>query len=194
MSFAIVLATLSARANEGGGEAAPAPASHGGGGGSGSAEKSEPKPWAEVQARMLVYKGQRQQMISDMKKIVEEKRHLKMGSAAMSEKAKELVTLHKQYKETTEEYNKLLFTLRYRFPERLTKNELKDQHTEEVLPLEQMETQMDLDSRLTQIVERARDQYPDPEKAEGRQPSLIEKPKKIETPNVLDAPPILLRK
>lgn len=152
----------------GGGDAKAAPA----------AAVAAPPEWTDVQSRMLVYKGQRQQLMAEMKKLREEQQHLKMGTLAMKAKAEEIVKKYKEYREQTEEYNKLLIQLRYRFPERLAKEALKVHKPEEVPSLEDLEHQIDLDSRLTQSMSRARQQYALPAPTgvtgpEGRQPSSV---------------------
>ncbi|MBX3016887.1 MAG: hypothetical protein KF767_03280 [Bdellovibrionaceae bacterium] len=186
-------------------EAPPADA-HGAAPAAGTATATEAPPWAEVQSRMLVYKGQRQQLMSEMTKLREEQQHLKMGTAAMKAKGQEIVKKYKEYREHTEEYNKLLVQLRYRYPERLAKEALKVHKTEEVPSLEELEQQMDLDARLTQSLSRARQQYgvSAPSGAaspvEGRQPSSAtenagqEPASGDEPPTLRESLPIKVRK
>lgn len=141
---------------------APAFASGGDAPAAAGATEAGPPPWNEVQSRMLVYKGQRQQLMGDMKKLREEQQHLKMGTPAMKAKGEEIVKKYKEYRELTEEYNKLLVILRYRYPERLAKEALKVHKPEEVPSLEELEQQLDLDARLNQTMSRAREQYGTP--------------------------------
>lgn len=155
-----------------------------------------PPPWTEVQTRMLVYKGQRQQLMGEMAKIRAEQRHLKMGTMLMKQKGAELVKLHKEYKELTEEYNKLLAILRYRFPERMAKEVLKVNKPEEVPDLEEFEHQMDLDARLKKTIEKARGQYGSEDAPiEGnRKPSSVEAPMDESEKTIREDAPILMRK
>lgn len=199
--FSGVIVTAVAFASEHG-EAPPADA-HGGGGG--AAPAASAPPWSETQSRMLVYKGQRQQLMSEMKKLHEDQQHVKMGTPEMKRMGQEIAKKYKEYREITEEYNKLLTILRYRFPERLAKEALKIHQTEEVPSLEDLEHQMDLDARLTQTLMKAREQYGNPNGITpvdaGRVPSSVapsgpdSTPTDSTTPPTLrDTPPLRLRK
>lgn len=157
-------------------------------------------PWTEVQMRMLVYKGQRQQLMNDMKALREEQNHLKMGTIEMKNKGIEIVKKYKEYRELTEEYNKLLVQLRYRFPERLAKEALKIHRTEEVPDLDELTTQMDLDARLSISLNRARELYGVPAPTggvDGRGPSSEKSDAEkaaSESPNLRESLPVEVRK
>lgn len=153
-------------------------------------------PWAETQSRMLNYKGQRQALMGDMRKLREEQMTLKMGSVGMKTKAAELSKKYKEYKEMTEEYNKLLMILRYRFPERLAKETLKTHTPEEVPTLEELEVQLDLDARLNNTLNRARQQYGGAEETKARKPSSVDYPGTSEeiAPSLRELPPVKLSK
>jgi hypothetical protein len=157
-------------------------------------------PWAETQTRMLVYKSQRQQLMGEMKSLRAEQNQLKMGTPDMKNKGIEIVTKYKEYREITEEYNKLLVLLRYRYPERLAKEALKNHKTEEVPELDELTTQMDLDARLSISVNRARSLYSAPassDAVDSRAPSSVPTEAEkaaIESPNLRESLPIEIRK
>lgn len=151
-------------------------------------------PWAEVQSRMLGYKGQRNQLLATMKKLKEEQAHLPLGSQAMKQKSAEIVKAYKEYKDATEEYNRLLVILKYRYPERLAKEALQVNHAEEVPPLEQLEADLDLDGRLNRGLNKARQQYGSSPSTEGRQPSSVGPTADEEIKTIREQDPILLSK
>lgn len=151
-------------------------------------------PWAEVQSRMLGYKGQRNQLLATMKKLKEEQAHLPLGSQAMKQKSTEIVKAYKEYKDATEEYNRLLVILKYRYPERLAKEALQVNHAEEVPSLEQLEADLDLDGRLNRGLNKARQQYGSSSSQEGRQPSSAGPAADEEIKTIREQDPILLSK
>ena len=160
VSLCAILAIPFANANEG---AKPA------------AAVEEPKPWLEVQAMVSGLKTKRQQLMQSFTSTAHSKEHMKPNSAEFKAANAELVKIHKELKTVTEDYNKQLIILKYRFPERLAKQDKRSYETFEVPELKELEAQVDLDSRLTQSLKAARGQFgrPAPAAADGRAPSSV---------------------
>lgn len=137
---------------------APAPAKEGGGAAAAPAEK----PWVNLQNQVLSLKTKRLQLLQNMSAIREEKSHHKESPSQLKAKMDELVKAYNEYREVTEEYNKLLVILKYRFPERLAKEDAREYKPIEVESLESMTEQLDIEGRLTKVYQKAQSQYGNP--------------------------------
>lgn len=128
-------------------------------GGEGAAAGESDKPWVGLQNQVLTLKTRRLQLLQNMTAIREEKSQRKESSAEIKGKVDEMAKIYKEYKEVTEEYNKLLIVLKYRFPERLAKEDERDYKPIEVESLDKMSEQLDIESRLTKVYQKAQSQY-----------------------------------
>lgn len=121
------------------------------------------KPWVTLQNQVLTLRTRRAQLLQNMAAIKSEKTKNKENSVQVKEKMEELTKLYKEYREVTEEYNKLLVVLKYRFPERLAKDEEREYKPIEIESLEKLEEELNIDSRLTRVYRKAQSQYQTPE-------------------------------
>ncbi len=182
--------SLALQANEAAAPAKPkAPASTTAGG---------DKPWVNIQNQVLVLKTRRMQLKQNMAALKDHGAHpgrkAKPDSKHIKEEVDSLVKLYKEYKEVTEEYNKLLVVLKYRYPERLAKEEAREYKAVEVESLEALEAQLDIEGRLSKVYKKAQTQYSPPKE---RQPASVEPlmPKKENGPGgntIREQDPILL--
>lgn len=129
------------------------------------------KAWVNIQNQVLVLKTRRMQLMQNMQALKDQtKKHTGKGKddpRQIKDEVDNLVKFYKEYKEVTEEYNKLLVVLKYRFPERLAKEEEREYKAVEVESLEELEQKLDIDGRLTKVYKKAQSQYrPQSEKRE----------------------------
>lgn len=154
MSFFLAMPAFANEGGEGGEKKAEGGEGHGG-----AAAGESDKPWVGLQNQVLTLKTRRLQLLQNMTAIREEKSQRKESSAEIKGKVDEMAKIYKEYKEVTEEYNKLLIVLKYRFPERLAKEDERDYKPIEVESLDKMSEQLDIESRLTKVYQKAQSQY-----------------------------------
>lgn len=153
-----VLSSVAARANE---AAKPAAES----------SKSEVSPWNETLNQVRALKAQRGQALSNLNKVRDEMRHLKENSSQMKAKAAEYAKLYREYREVSQEYNQQLAILKYRYPDRLAKEQNRQYQTVEIESESELAQKLDLDSRLSNTVHRSRQQYAD--RSQEKQKSAV---------------------
>lgn len=121
------------------------------------------KAWVTLQNQVLVLSTRRKQLQQNMEALKDQTRHHngkgKEDPRHIKAEVDQLVKLYKEYKEVTEEYNKLIVVLKYRFPERLAKDEAREYKPVEVESLEEMEAKMDIEGRLNRAYKKAQSQY-----------------------------------
>lgn len=137
------------------------------------------KPWVNLQNQVLVLKTRRMQLMQNMAALkAKTKSHSGKGKddpRQIKAEVDDLVKTYKEYKEVTEEYNKLLVVLKYRYPERLAKEEEREYKPLEVESLPDLEAQMDIEARLSKVLKKAQSQY---------NPSTKEREPAAEKPNL----------
>lgn len=132
--------------------------------------KSEVTPWNETLTQVRALKAQRGQALSNLNKVRDEMRHLKENSPQMKAKGAEYAKLYKEYREVSQEYNQQLAILKYRFPDRLAKEQNRQYQTVEIESETELAQKLDLDSRLSATMQRSRDQYADRSQEKQRSP------------------------
>lgn len=203
LSIFPLIFSVSVYANEGGKPAEAPPAGGGHGDAKGAVTAAE-KPWVNLQNQVLVLKTKRMQLMQNMAAIKEASAahggggrgggtHGKQDSKHVKEEIDSLVKLYKEYKEVTEEYNKSLVILKYRFPERLAKEDEREYKPMEVESLEALESQMDIETRLSKVYKKAQSQYSAPkDRVPASEKATSPKAEKIEGNTIREQNPILL--
>ncbi len=140
-------------------EAAPPAAAHGGGDKKEEGSLSKERPWVEVENKLGLLRSKRDAHTIAMKKLREERDHLPEGSPAFQEKMKEYLGVYKQWVAVGEDYNKLLGTLKYRYPERVMKTGATKHEAMEHKTVEQVEAELGIDGKLNKSLRKVRGQY-----------------------------------
>lgn len=135
------------------------------------ASKSEVTPWNETLTQVRALKAKRGQALSNMNKVRDEMRHLKDNTPGMKAKAAEYAKLYNEYREVSQEYNQQLAILKYRFPDRLAKEQNRHYQMVEIESEAELAQKLDLDSRLSNTVHRSREQYAD--RSQEKQKSAV---------------------
>lgn len=142
------------------------------------AEKNDSAPWQETLAQVRALKAQRGQALSNLNKVRQDMRHLKEGSQELKNQLAEYAKLYKEYREISTDYNQQLSILKYRYPDRLAKDQNRQYQTVEIESESELAQKLDLDSRLTNTVNKSRQQYADrsQEKQKSAVPSTRKNP------------------
>lgn len=140
-------------------EAAPPAAGHGGGDKKEEGSTTKERPWVEVENKLGLLRSKRDAHTIAMKKLREERDHLPEGSSAFQEKMKEYLGVYKQWVTVGEDYNKLLGTLKYRYPERVMKTGASKHETMEHKSVEELDAELGIDGKLNKSLRKVRGQY-----------------------------------
>jgi hypothetical protein len=129
-------------------------------GGEGDVTESQKKQMneaAELQARVSALQAKVKSKEESISKLIEEKNHEK-NPEKVKEIIAEMVTEHKEMTKLIEEYEQNRSLLRYRYPEKGYKG-VRSYERMEVKPLEQMENQMSVESKLKRNMKTVHTQY-----------------------------------
>lgn len=140
--------------------------------------KGDVSPWNETLTQVRALKAKRGQALSNLNKVRQDMRQMKENTPEMKSQLKEYAKLYKEYREISEEYNQQLAILKYRFPDRLAKDQNRQYQTVEIESETELAQKMDLDQRLSNTVHRSRQQYADrsQEKQKTAVPSTVKVP------------------
>lgn len=138
--------------------------------------KSEQSPWMETLNQVRALKAKRGQVLSNMNKIRLEMKHLKEGSRELKVQAAAYAKEYKEYREISQDYNQQLAILKYRYPDRLAKDQNRQYQTVEIESESELAQKLDLDSRLTNTVNASRQQFAD--RSQEKQKTAIPSVKK----------------
>lgn len=143
----------------GGGHDAPKADEHGGGGhGDAGKSKVELPEWVEMQSRLMGLETQMSQKREAIRRLIEEKEHLKSNSPEVKPVVDEMVATHKELQKLMGDYEKESTVFKYRFPERGAK-EGRTYHPIEIKTLQEMEHELGMEGRLTRNLKKIRSQY-----------------------------------
>lgn len=141
---------------------APPPAEGGGHGGGDKKEENtlnKERPWVEVENKLGLLRSKRDAHMIAMKKLREERDHLPVGTPAFQDKMKEYLVIYKQWVAVGEDYNKLLGTLKYRYPERVVKVGTNKHEAMEHKTAEELDAELGIDGKLNKSLRQVRGQY-----------------------------------
>lgn len=150
------------------------------------------KPWVLLQNQMLILRTKRIQLmqkIASLKAESKQQSSTKETPAQAKRQMDDLSKTYAEYKQVTEEYNKLVVALKYRYPERLSREDTSKLKAETVESLENLEAQIDIDARLTKAYKKARTQYVPQERAPAAAAQEAQQKKTGDT--IRDQEPIL---
>lgn len=154
--------------------------------------KKEPKKteeeWPKVQAEVAALQAKIKQSEDTIKKLSEDKAKAPTETQKV-EITKQMMTEHKALRDLAKEYEIKRNYFLYRFPERGSKEARKYQRIE-VKPLEDMENQHSIESRVNQVMKTVRKQYGADEASKQKKESSKKDSKKSEEID-LTAPLIL---
>ena len=160
--------SVNSHANDGGHDA-PKTDEHGGGEHGTPTPKTEMPEWVEMQSILMGMETRILQKQVSIKKLIEEKEHVKPGSPAIKLIIEELVSESRELQKIIIDYEKESTQFKYRFPERGAKADRTYQPLDSKT-LREIEQELGLDGRLTRNLNKVRAQY---------------KPKKKEAPPVV---------
>lgn len=140
-------------------EAPPPAEGHGGGDKKEESSVSKERPWVEVENKLGLLRSKRDALTLSMKKLREERDHLPEGTPAFQEKMKEYLVVYKQWVTVGEDYNKLLSTLKYRYPERVVKAGATKHQAMEHKTAEELDAELGIDGKLNKSLRNVRGQY-----------------------------------
>jgi outer membrane murein-binding lipoprotein Lpp len=160
--------------------------------GGSKAQAVDEKPWVQVQNRVLTLRTQRMQLLQKMADLRQEKTQTQETPAQVKAKMDELVSLYKEYREATNDYNKQLVVLKYRYPEQLAKEDARDYKQVEVESLEQLEGQLDIEGHLSKVYNKAQSQYRAPQERAPYSPLFPDKRGPGNDTTIREKDPILL--
>lgn len=155
-------------------------AGSGGGGEGGGAKKEEAKAlpeWVEIQSRLQTLRAKIAAKDRAVRDLIKEKEHAK-DPRRSHEIVTNMTNEHRELREATEEYDRQLNLLRYRFPEKGLKEQQRYKRVD-VKSLDELEKQVGMEARLKQVTGKVQRQYGDPA-ADGTAASVPAKPEKKE--------------
>lgn len=119
--------------------------------------KSSEESFGVVQARVQALEAKVHSGEEEIKKLIEEKQHIKDPEKA-NEIIKEMISIHHQLEKNVKEYDQQRALLNYRYPE---KGQVEKRNYEriEVRSIEEMEGQMSLSKTVKKTLNKARLQY-----------------------------------
>lgn len=142
-----------------------------------SADKDPVNPWTETLNQVRALKGKRGQALSNLNKVRLDMRGLKEGSLELKAELANYAKLYKEYREISQEYNQQLSILKYRYPDRLAKDQNRQYQTVEIESESELAEKLDLDQRLTNTVTKSRQQYADRSQEKQKTPvPTVKKP------------------
>ncbi len=151
-----------ALAEDHGSEHAPAP-EHGQeapseGGGEAHGAQVHVSPLMEVESKVQELSAKIKSKKAFLQIMLEDKNRLKDNSPALKAKIQDIVKEHAELRRLSEEYEKQLSILKYRFPERNTKAKKKHEKIE-IKSVIEMEQAMTVDGKLNRNMRKLRSQY-----------------------------------
>lgn len=149
--------SITSLANDGGHEA-PKSDEHGGGSHEEAKAKVELPEWVEMQSRLMGLETQMSQKREIIRRLIEEKEHLKANSPEVKPVVDEMVTAHKELQKLMGDYEKESTIFKYRFPERGAKKG-RTYSPIEIRTLQEMEHELGMEGRLTRNLKKIRSQY-----------------------------------
>ncbi len=180
--------------SEGSHEAAPAEKSEGESGK--TEEKSSLSPWMPIENKIIELEGKIKSKRENITSLIQHKNSLPPNSPELKGLIKEIVKQHKEFREMTEELEKKLTILKYRYPERNSKRKQVYQRVE-VKSVEDMEEVLGVDGKLNRNMKRMRSHF----KPEEKQAAAPESAKQQEAvapvnkePSIEEAGSILIKK
>lgn len=159
--------------------------------GGGHAEKKSTPEWVEVMAKLQGLKAKVNAKQDGVNKLIADKNY-ENDPVKMKEIIKNLVSEHKELLKLTEEYEQQRSYFLYRFPE---KSMSQERHYEriEIKPLEEIETQLTLEGKVSRTLNKVRKQYGSDQESIKRQEDLKKK-KKQETEKSSITEPVVISK
>jgi hypothetical protein len=142
---------------EKGGEKKEGEAKEGGESEVNESQKKQANEAAELQTRVQALQAKIKTKEENITKLIEEKNHSK-DAEEIKNIIKEMVTEHKEMGKMIEEYEQNRSLLRYRYPEKGYKG-VRTYERMEVKPLEQMENQMSIESKLKRNMKTVQSQF-----------------------------------
>ncbi len=145
------------------------------------AAKEEAKPekkdeYGEMVAKVSALQAKVAASKEIIEKLLEEKKHATKPEQ-ISEIVKNLVTEHKTMEKNAEDYEQARSYLQYRFPEKGLKGERVYERIE-VKSIDDMEDELNLDSKLKRTMKIVRKQYAKPDEPAKKSSASAEKKKK----------------
>lgn len=141
----------------GGGAPAAAPPANAAPAQPGKGESEKMPQWVEIQNELSMISAKSNALRGNIRKLLEEKRELPENSHKLKEVTDELVKQHKDLKKLSNEYEQQRAILKYRYPERALQSGFQERI--EVKSLQEMETELNLDDRLSRNLQKVRTQY-----------------------------------
>jgi hypothetical protein len=157
-------------------------------------EKSVSAPWVEVENQIQELYSKIKMKESTILHLLEEKDHMPDNSPLLHQAVKEIVQEHRELRHLVEEYDKKVSILKYRFPERNSK-QLRTYDRVEVKSIDDMEKALGIDGKLSRNMKRMRNTY-EPESKPVAQEPVAAKPEPAvkKEPSIEDAHSIILQK
>jgi hypothetical protein len=117
-------------------------------------------PWTEIQNRLAQIESRMKMKNDAIAKLIEEKQKLPGNSPRVKEVINSMISEHKELQKLASDYEKEKTILNFRYPEKAAKAGRKYGPVE-VKTLEEMETEMGIDGRLSRNMKKLRGQYGD---------------------------------
>lgn len=125
----------------------------------GEKKEGEGRPaWMEIEAKIQELAAKVKSKNENIEKMIEEKNHFPEHSSELKSLIKEIVKEHADMEKLSQEYDKQVSVLKYRFPERNAKKDRKYEKLQ-IKSVEEIEKAVGVDAKLMKAMRRARSQY-----------------------------------
>lgn len=125
----------------------------------GEKKEGEGRPaWMEIEAKIQELAAKVKSKNENIEKMIEEKNHFPEHSSELKNLIKEIVKEHVEMEKLSQEYDKQVSILKYRFPERNAKKDRKYEKLQ-IKSVEEIEKAVGIDAKLMKAMRRARSQY-----------------------------------
>lgn len=125
----------------------------------GEKKEGEGRPaWMEIEAKIQELAAKVKSKNENIEKMIEEKNHFSEHSSELKSLIKEIVKEHADMEKLSQEYDKQVSILKYRFPERNAKKDRKYEKLQ-IKSVEEIEKAVGVDAKLMKAMRRARSQY-----------------------------------
>jgi hypothetical protein len=150
-------------------------------------------PWTEIQNRLAQIDARIKMKMDNLGKLIEEKQKLPANSPRVKEVINQMISEHKELQKLASDYEKEKMIFKFRYPEKSAKAGRKYEPVE-VKSLEEMETEMGIDGRLTRNMKKLRGQYGDQDNPRKKTKSTEQIVDKKEEKSIDDSGTIIIKK